>query len=305
MNAGNVFDIQRFSVHDGPGIRTTVFLKGCPLRCLWCHNPESHTSSVSLAYYAEKCVACGSCVDACAEACHNIVDGIHTLQRDSCTACGECSRVCAFGAVELMGNRMTVDSVLAEVLRDKAFYTNSGGGMTVSGGEPLAQPEFLIELLMRAREQGIHTCIETSGYAAEEVIRRVAEYTDLFLYDVKATDCDKHRLLTGVDFSPILDNLRLLDSLGKQIVLRCPLIPEVNTDDAHISNIALLASGLVNLVEINVMAYHTLGNAKYEALAIDNRLAGRAAMSDEEKQKYINRISDLMVNVYARHIRVC
>ena len=302
---GTIFDIQRFSVHDGPGIRTTVFLKGCPLKCLWCHNPESHGISPDLAYYESKCASCGACINACDNGCHKMIDGVHSFDRTSCTACGKCATVCPFSALELFGRRESVESVIAEVLRDNDFYKNSGGGVTVSGGEPLMQPDFLIALLKAAKERGLHTCIETSGFASESVIRDVAEYTDMFLFDLKATDEDKHRELTGVPLEPIKRNLYVLDSLGKSIVLRCPLIPDINTDDEHISNIASIASSLENILEVNVMAYHTLGNSKYSAIGKENKLDGKKSMDKSEKEMYIASISKAISEIGKRDIKVC
>lgn len=302
---GNIFDIQRFSVHDGPGIRTTVFLKGCPLSCIWCHNPESQRSSDNLAFYENKCVKCGACIDACPNNVHTIDAEKHDLDRHGCVSCGKCVEACSYGALEIYGKRETVDSIISEVARDKTFYKNSGGGMTVSGGEPLMQGDFLVALLKSAKEEGIHTCIETSGFGFEKVVRSAAEYTDIFLFDVKATSDEKHKELTGVPFSPIKKNLLLLDSLGKSIVLRCPLVPGVNTDDGHIESIAELAASLENLIEVNVMAYHTLGNGKYDALGMDNKMRGHDAMSKEDKEKYINSISEAIKKRTDKSIKVC
>ena len=302
---GNIFDIQRFSVHDGPGIRTTVFLKGCPLACIWCHNPESQRVCANLGYYASKCRGCGACVTACPNGCHTMSDGMHVFDREKCVDCGKCAEACPFGALEVFGHKSTAESVIAEVKRDKTFYKNSGGGMTVSGGEPLMQPDFLCELLRMAKDEGIHTCIETSGFANEKTVRRVAEYIDIFLFDIKATDDDKHKELTGVPFEPIKKNLFLLDSLGKKIVMRCPLIPGVNTDEAHIENIAKIAAELDNLLEINVMAYHTLGNSKYDALGMENKMQGHDSMTKDEKNSYINAISDAIAKISDKRIKVC
>lgn len=302
---GNIFDIQRFSVHDGPGIRTTVFLKGCPLKCLWCHNPESQRVSNNLALYKSKCVGCGACVSACPNGCHSFDANGHIIDREKCNECGACAKACPFGALEMFGRRESVDAILEEVLRDKAFYKNSGGGMTVSGGEPLMQGEFLLELLKKAKEAGVHTCIETSGFSNEKTIRAVAEYTDIFLFDIKATDDDKHKELTAVPFTPIKNNLLLLDSLGAKIVLRCPLVPEVNTDEEHIENIAKLAVGLDNLLEVNVMAYHTLGNGKYDALGMENKMSDKESMTKDEKEKYIKAISDCIEKLGGKSIKVC
>ena len=296
---GNIFDIQRFCIHDGPGIRTTVFVKGCPLRCQWCHNPESQKKELSLAYYDGKCIACGACVNVCEQKCHifESADDLprsrpnHKIDREKCIKCGECSKTCPTGAIELLGRQVSVEDVMSEVVRDKLFYKNSGGGMTVSGGEPLMQSEFLFILLKSAKEQGIHTCIETSGFATAEALESIVPYTDLFLYDIKETDSELHKELTGTSLDVIISNLKLIDRLGAKMVLRCPLIPEKNLRDKHLEAIARLAVELKNVTEINVMAYHTLGSSKYEALSLVDEMKGIPAMTDEQKKECIEKLS--------------
>lgn len=295
---GNIFDIQRFCVHDGPGIRTTVFVKGCPLRCQWCHNPESQKREPSLAYYDGKCIACGACVNICELKCHTLEEDDlaqgrpkHGIDREKCIKCGECSKTCPTGALELLGRQTSVDDVMSEVVRDKIFYKNSGGGMTVSGGEPLMQSEFLLALLKSAKKRGIHTCIETCGFAAAETVESIVPYTDLFLYDIKETDPKRHKELTGAPLEVIISNLKLIDRLGAKTVLRCPLIPEKNLRDRHLEAIARLAMELKNVMEINVMAYHTLGSSKYEALSLVDKMQGIPAMTDEQKKECIEKLS--------------
>ncbi|MBR2650694.1 MAG: glycyl-radical enzyme activating protein [Clostridia bacterium] len=288
---GNIFDIQRFSVHDGPGIRTTVFFKGCPLRCIWCHNPESQSCEASLAYYPKSCIGCGACAAACPSGAHRMTDeGMHIFDRALCISCGACAAACPSEALVSFGKSVDVSEIMDEVLRDKSFYENSGGGLTVSGGEPLMQGEFLVELLSAAKAAGLHTAIETSGFGSRELLCRVAEYTDLFLFDIKTTGDEAHRRLTGVPQSPIRENLLLLDSLGANIVLRCPLIPGVNTTDEHYDAIAKLALTLRGVSEVNVMAYHTLGDGKYDALDMENEMASADAMTAEEKAACIENI---------------
>lgn len=302
---GTIFDIQRFCVHDGPGIRTVVFFKGCPLQCIWCHNPESQKLSTSLAFYSHKCISCGACCEACAENCHSFVNGQHILNRDNCIFCGKCASSCSACALEVLGKKTSVDNIISEVMRDSLFYKNSGGGLTVSGGEPLMQSDFLSELLKCAKAQGIHTCVETCGFASRETIINISQHTDIFLYDIKESDDCRHKELTGIPFTPILDNLMLLNSLGAKIILRCPLIPDVNTRDEHIINIARIASSLENLLEINVMAYHLLGNDKYNALDIENKMRGHTAMTAEQKNQYVDLIREHFEKISGRKIKVC
>jgi len=308
---GNIFDIQRFCVHDGPGIRTTVFVKGCPLRCQWCHNPESQKKELSVAYYDGKCIACGACVNACEHKCHVLESADdpsfdrpnHKIDREKCIQCGTCSRTCPTGAIELLGRKISVEDIMCEVVRDKTFYKNSGGGMTVSGGEPLMQGEFLLALLKSTKEQGIRTCIETCGFAAAEILESIVPYTDLFLYDIKETDPKRHKELTGAPLDVIISNLKLIDRLGAKTVLRCPLIPEKNLRDEHLDGIARLASELKNVTEINVMAYHTLGSSKYEALSLVDEMKGIPAMTDEQKKECIEKISAYLTN-YGKSIPI-
>lgn len=302
---GNIFDIQRFCVHDGPGIRTTVFLKGCPLKCIWCHNPESQKATVDLAFYAYKCISCGDCVQACPENCHTFVNEKHVYDRSVCISCGKCATACTCGSLELLGSKKSVADIIAETLKDKNFYKNSGGGMTVSGGDPLMQEDFLVALLKNAKAEGIHTCVETCGFASQKTVAKVAEYTDIFLYDIKETDDDRHKALTGVPFSPILHNLMYLDSLGARIILRCPLIPEINTREKHLQNIAKIAASLDHILEVNVMAYHLLGEGKYDALDMDNKMRGHKAMTAEQKEYFIKDISKRIKEISGKKIKVC
>ena len=253
---GTIFDIKKFAINDGPGIRTAVFLKGCPLRCWWCHNPESQEAAPELSCNAEKCIGCGWCASVCPNG----------LSRKDCINCGKCAERCYAGARELIGRTVSADEVIAEVMKDKVFYDNSGGGMTISGGEPLFQPEFTVSLPQKAREKGLHTCLDTSGFAAKSVLDKVLPYVDIFLYDLKETDAGKHLLYTGVPLDVILENLKYIDASGAKIMLRCPLIPDLNVRDGHAAGIADTANSLANLLEINLMPYHPLGESKSERL---------------------------------------
>ena len=264
--SGIVFDIQRFSLHDGPGIRTTVFLKGCPLDCLWCHNPESKKAQAELALYSHLCGFCGACAAACPQGFHCLADGTHILRREDCTACGRCAGVCPASALTILGRPVTAGEIIDEALKDAAFYAHSGGGITLSGGEPFFQPAFTLAVLQAAKAAGLHTCVETSGFAAWEDIERAAAFTDLFLYDCKETDDALHRRFTGVSNALILENLLRLDGIGAKIVLRCPIIPNHNDRPAHHEGIERLAARLRNPVKIEKLPYHALGASKAQSI---------------------------------------
>lgn len=262
---GNILNVQRFCTRDGPGIRTTVFLMGCPLRCLWCHNPEAQELRPSLMYDPSLCTHCLRCTAVCPTGCHREEAGGHRFDRRDCIACGACtSPLC--NALTLAGEEADSEEILREVLRDRPYYEKSGGGLTLSGGEPLMQGDFAYALLSGAREQGIHTCVETCGYCGEATLLSVAPLTDLFLFDLKETDPQRHEAYTGAPLAPILGNLSLLDRLGRSVVLRCPVIPTLNDREEHWRAVAALASVYSCVREIVVEPYHTLGVGKYPRL---------------------------------------
>ena len=264
--SGIVSNIQKFSVQDGPGIRTTVFLKGCPLRCLWCHNPEGLEPGPEIAYRAGRCIGCGQCAQVCPEDCHGLSEeGRHVFDRTRCIRCGRCADVCP-GALERMGKRMTADEVLQIVLQDRVFYEHSGGGMTLSGGEPMFRFPFALELARRAKEEGLHVCIETCGEAPAAGYAAILPYIDLFLFDYKETDPALHKKFTGRSNARILDNLARLGQAGARIVLRCPVIPGCNDRGDHFAGIARTAEANPGICAVDVEPYHPLGKAKAEAL---------------------------------------
>lgn len=265
---GIVFDIQRFSIHDGPGIRTTVFLKGCPLACLWCHNPEGISAEPILSFTPDKCIGCGYCFEVCPHHAHRMVEADHVLDRDRCVVCGRCARQCYAQALEVIGREMSVAEVIEEVRKDEPFYETSRGGMTLSGGEPLHQINFSLALLRAAKEAGLHCCIETSGLATFEVIQRTMGLVDLYLYDLKETDPGRHVAFTGVSNERILANLRALHDAGEGVRLRLPIIPGCNDRDDAFREIAALVAELPDLEGVEIMPYHNLGTSKNRRLGL-------------------------------------
>ena len=261
---GLVFDIQRCSLHDGPGIRTTVFLKGCPLRCKWCHNPESLDPMPEISLTPTLCIGCGRCVQVCPRQAHRFTeDNEHLIDRDRCVRCGRCADECPAGALEMVGKEMSADEVLDEVRRDKVFYDESGGGMTLSGGEVLAQSAFGAELLRRAKAEGFHTAIETSGHAPWERLERLLPHVDLILYDLKFADSDRHREFTGVPNETIRDNLRRVCSQPRDVEVRVPMITGYNTDDGNIDAIGRFLSSLPHPPRMHLLKYNVLAPGKY------------------------------------------
>lgn len=258
MCEGIVFNIQKYSIHDGPGIRTTVFLKGCPLRCLWCHNPESQSFRPELVFYEKRCIGCGECLKQCKQ---NAIE-----EKQNCINCGSCAEVCFANAREIAGKRMTVNEVMLEIEKDRIFYESSGGGVTFSGGEPLSQPDFLEELLKRCKKDGFHTVVDTCGFIETENIIKLSPFIDLFLYDLKTMDASKHTAYTGVSNKIILDNLKVISDLGKRIFIRMPIIPGMNDEDKDLEAEADFIKGLHGVEQINLLPYHHIGKEKYKRL---------------------------------------
>jgi pyruvate formate lyase activating enzyme len=265
-----VFNIQRFSLHDGPGIRTTVFLKGCSMRCFWCHNPEGQHPRPELRYFPDRCIACGQCVIACPNNAHQLTDGVHLFLREQCDVTGMCVETCYAGALQLEGRRMTVEQVMEEVLRDKTFYETSRGGITLSGGEPALSRDFARDLLQQCKDNGLHTAIETCGECPWTSLEALLPVTDLIMMDIKQMAPDAHRSVTGQSNDRILANARQLALTGKPIVFRTPIIPTVNDSEEDIGAIAQFVCELVALRRTNGRASEKTTGIRYELLAFHN-----------------------------------
>lgn len=279
MIRANIFEIKRFAVHDGEGIRTTVFFKGCPLQCVWCHNPEGISQGKQLAYFAHKCIACGECLSVCPTGAHEIENGLHTYHRDKCIACGKCESGCLGNALTFYGKEFTTDELLPILLKDREFYDNSGGGVTLSGGECLLQADFCAELLQKLKEHGIHTAVDTCGFIPKKSLDKVLPYTDIFLYDIKAIDEETHIHCTKQSNKQILENLLYLDKKDCSIEIRIPYIPDYN--DKEIEKIGAFLSRLKNIAKVRVLAYHNLSGAKYASLDLPNNLPSRLPTDEE------------------------
>ncbi len=290
MDAGRIFDIKRFAIHDGPGIRTTVFLKGCSLSCAWCHNPESHSPAPEVLYWEDRCTGCGTCVAACPQGVIRLVGGRPLTDRAGCTGCGTCVAACPWGARQLVGEMMTVEEVMQRLEKDRLFYDESGGGITLSGGEPLDQPAFCRALLSRCREVEIHTALDTCGQASEETLLSVAALADLILYDLKLMDPERHRSYTGASNERILSNLRRLDRLNKRVWLRIPLIPGINDDAKTLREMAGFVAELRSVERVQVLPYHRAGLKKYERLERPAPTARLAPPSPQAVEQAVARL---------------
>jgi len=266
---GLIFDIQRFSVHDGPGIRTTVFLKGCTLRCFWCQNPEGLNLKPEIMFYPEKCIGCGNCIINCPRGAHIFKNGMHMYLREKCVGCGSCTETCYSGALKISGKWMRVEDVMKEILRDKVFYEVSNGGVTLSGGDPLVQSDFSLALLKRCKNEGLHTAIETAANCRWDVIEKLLPFIDLVMMDIKHMDPEVHRRVTGVTNNLILNNAKRLAETGKPLIIRVPVIPGVNDTAEQIEAIAKFVQPFENLQLLELLPFHRLGEGKYRALGLN------------------------------------
>lgn len=263
---GRIFDIQRFAVHDGPGIRTTVFFKGCNNSCGWCHNPESITVQNQLQYYPDRCVYCGNCAEHCPQKCHQFIDYKHIFDRSGCTACGICTQTCYVDALVLSGKTMTIDDVMEQVLADSVYYRQSGGGVTLSGGEPVLQNRFCLELLKQLKRMGIHTVMQTAGNYNYFKLKDLLPYVDLIMYDIKAYSESIYNTHIHGDRDIMFENLIKLDSEDIPIIVRTPVVGSVNDTSEEILQIVKFLKDMKNLKQYVLLPYHGLGEAKYDSL---------------------------------------
>lgn len=271
-SSGVVFDIKRYAIHDGPGIRSTVFLKGCPLRCAWCQNPEGRAAEPELSVLANRCAHCGACTEVCPVDDGPVSFDPADTTRARCLRCGACADACPTGARSLVGRELTVTELTRALDRDRVFYDESGGGVTFSGGEPLAQARFLRACLKRCRDLEIHCAVDTCGCAPLEALLEIADYTDLFLYDLKLVDPIQHDRYVGGDATLVVNNLTALCRLGKPIWIRVPLIPGINDDDANVGAIAALVQSLPEPPPVHLLPYHRIGSDKYGRIGSEYRL---------------------------------
>jgi len=272
VTTGTVFNIQRYSIHDGPGIRTTVFLKGCPLNCWWCQNPESQLSGQEMVFWEDRCIGCEACFLNCPSAAIQMENKKPVTDKNGCNLCGECSRICPTNAREMIGKKITAEEIIKEVEKDLVFYKESGGGVTFSGGEPLGQSEFLEILLIYCQKKKIHTAVDTSGYISWEILSKISSKVNLFLYDLKIMDNKRHKKYTGISNELILENLKKLSSVHNNIFVRFPVIPGINDDYQNIKEMGEFLSSL-KIAQVNLLPYHYIGVDKYRRLGRTYKLA--------------------------------
>jgi pyruvate formate lyase activating enzyme len=300
MASGFVFDIKRFALHDGPGLRTTVFLKGCPLSCLGCQNPEGQQGGRELLFRPDRCTVCGDCVPACPNQALSLNGASVSVDRDRCDLTGACVEVCLPGALELVGWRAEVDEILEILERDRVYFDESGGGATFSGGDPLAQPEFLRELLEGCRDRDLSVVLDTSGYAPPEDFQRLAGLASRLLVDLKLMDPDRHRAFTGVQNDWILENVRWLAESGTPFTVRIPLIPGVNDDEENIAATAEFLSELAAPPPVDLLPYHRLGVEKYQRLGREYRLVDTDAPTEDSVRGAVRILKDAGLRVTVR-----
>ena len=291
---GRIMDVKRFAVHDGPGIRTTLFLKGCPLKCRWCHNPEGISPWPQMAYYAHKCIGCGECVSVCAYGAQRMGEEGHVYDRARCVACGKCEEACLGEAMKRFGREITVEEAAQLLSEDRAFYGDQGGA-TLSGGEPLLQKDFAVAVLKRMREMGISTAVDTCGCVPRAAFEAALPYTDIFLYDVKHIDPEQHRRLTGQSNERILENIRFLSDAGARIEVRMPLVPGCNDDEETLRGIGAFL-GKLRIERMKVLPYHAMARSKYQALGMEDTMPRVDSPSNETLNRAVSILREYQVN---------
>jgi len=265
-----ITNIQRFSLTDGDGIRTTVFFKGCNMRCSWCHNPETLSFGAELMFYPAKCIGCGKCFEACPKGAHKVVDGVHIIDREACISCGKCADVCYAEALVMCGKEMTIEEIVAEVVQDKPYYESSGGGVTLSGGEVLCNLDFAKELTLALKKEGIKVAVETNLSLPFEKAKELLSSVDAVMCDVKLYDCAAHKAHTGIGNEKILENVLLLDTLGVPVTVRTPMIPGITDNEENVKSIAKHVCGMKNLYRYELLNFNPLGEGKYKSLDMTN-----------------------------------
>ncbi len=299
LTTGIIFNIQRYSIHDGPGIRTTVFLKGCPLNCWWCQNPESQLSGQEMLFWGDRCIGCGACSTICPSNAIRIKNGIPVTEKEKCILCGKCTEKCPALAREMIGKKLTTEEVIKEIEKDLVFYEESGGGVTFSGGEPLEQFEFLESLLVCCQKKKIHTTVDTSGYISWEILSKISSKVDLFLYDLKIMDSERHKKYTGISNEIILENLKKLSSVHHNIFVRFPLIPGINDDYQNIKETGEFLSSL-KIAQVNILPYHYIGIDKYRRLGRTYKLVTTQPPSEEKLSEVSAILRKFNLNVKLR-----
>lgn len=297
MGNGIIFDIKQYALHDGPGIRTTVFLKGCPLCCQWCHNPEGIGISPQILYQKRRCIACGECLQVCRQEALSLTPEGVVTDRILCNSNGACADICPAEARERVGKTVSPEEILERVKKDSPFYSQSGGGVTFSGGEPLMQPDFLFECLTLCGQEGIHRAVDTSGYAEIEIVKQIARETDLFLYDLKFMDSEKHRHFTGVSNQLILANLKYLARSGARVILRLPLIPGINDDDENIDLVGMYLRILPEIEAVHILPYHGHQEHKYGRLDVEYKAKDIPYPTPEDLSRAKKRLESFGLNV--------